>query len=305
MVVRLKNYNILENIFTAFKKISSLTMLSMALFMLISTQAQADVAKQVEASVDQPTVESAAEKSAKAEITKDQVVKEQPSADLPKENTKAETSPPPQIIPQVKMIGESEAAVVPVSVNPGNPEAGKAVSTTCVACHGADGNSPIPMYPKLAGQHASYLNKMLLAYQALKDPNSENATHKSTNAQIMYSQIMNLSPQDLADLAAFFSSQKTSNGETTPNSYDLGRKIYLGGDLERGIPACAACHSPAGLGNDLADFPKLSGQHGEYIKAQLLAFKNDERLNDMMQIVAKKLTDEEMAAVSSYASGLH
>ncbi len=187
----------------------------------------------------------------------------------------------------------------------GSAEAGKAKTTTCVACHGEDGNAPIAVYPKLAGQYENYLLKTLLAYKALSVPDSEAATHKSANAQIMYSQIMSLSDQDLEDLAAFFSSQKTSNGETAPNYYEMGRKLYMGGDLERGIPACAACHSPTGMGNDLANFPKLSGQHSEYIKSQLMAFKNDERINDMMQIVAKKLTDEDMAAVSSYASGLH
>lgn len=187
----------------------------------------------------------------------------------------------------------------------GSAEAGKAKSTTCVACHGEDGNAPIAVYPKLAGQYENYLLKTLLAYKALSSPDSEEATHKSANAQIMYTQIMNLSNQDLEDLAAFYSSQKTTNGETTPNYYELGRKLYMGGDLERGIPACAACHSPTGMGNDSANFPRLSGQHSEFIKSQLMAFKNDERINEMMQIVAKKLNDEDMAAVSSYASGVH
>lgn len=187
----------------------------------------------------------------------------------------------------------------------GNPDAGKQISSTCVACHGADGNSPLPIYPKLAGQYESYLLKTLLAYQALSTPDSPQATHKSANAQIMYTQVMNFSKKDLEDLAAFYSSQKMTKGETAPNYYELGRKLYLGGDLDRSIPACAACHSPTGMGNDPADYPRLSGQNSEFIKAQLMAFKNDERINDMMQIVAKKLTDEEMAAVSSYASGVH
>lgn len=192
-----------------------------------------------------------------------------------------------------------------MAVAKGDPIAGKAISTSCVACHGEDGNSLLPMYPKLAGQYENYLLKTLLAYQALSNPASDLATHKSANAQIMYSQIMNFSKSDLENLAAFFSSQKPTNGETSPAYYELGRKLYMGGDLERGIPACAACHSPTGLGNDPADFPKLSGQHSEFIKSQLLSFKNDERVNDMMQIVAKKLTDDEIAAVSSYASGVH
>lgn len=187
----------------------------------------------------------------------------------------------------------------------GNPDAGKAISTTCVACHGVDGNAQIPMYPKLAGQHENYLLKTLLAYKALATPDSPDATHKSANAQIMYTQIMNLSEKDLEDLAAFYSSQKMAKGQTQPNYYELGRKLYMGGDLERGIPACAACHSPTGLGNELALYPKLSGQNSEFIKAQLMAFKNDERINEMMQIVAKKMSEAEMEAVSSYASGVY
>lgn len=187
----------------------------------------------------------------------------------------------------------------------GSIEAGKAKSTTCLACHGPDGNSIAELYPKIAGQHENYLLKTLLAYQALGKPNSEEATHKSANAQIMYSQISALTQQDLEDLAAYYSSQKTSKGETNPQFYELGKKLYLGGDVERGIPACAACHSPTGNGNNPANFPRLAGQQSEYIKAQLIAFKNDERINEMMQILAKKLNEQDIAAVSSYAAGLH
>ncbi|MBP9722418.1 MAG: cytochrome c4 [Gammaproteobacteria bacterium] len=187
----------------------------------------------------------------------------------------------------------------------GNPEAGKSKSATCVTCHGPDGNSIIQLYPKIAGQHDNYLLKTLLAYQALStNPQSDKATHKSANAGIMNAQVAQLSQQDLEDLVAYYSSQKMSMGETSAQSYDLGRKLYLGGDLERGIPACAACHSPTGTGNYPAMFPRLAGQQSEYIKAQLLAFKSDERLNDMMQVLAKKLNDEDIAAVSSFASGL-
>lgn len=187
----------------------------------------------------------------------------------------------------------------------GDPQAGREKSTSCATCHGVDGNSVLQTYPKLAGQHDNYLLKTLLAYQALSTPESSKATHKSATAGIMNAQVAQLSLQDLEDLAAYYSTQKLTVGEASSQNYDLGRKLYLGGDLDRGIPACAACHSPSGTGNYSAKFPKLSGQQSEYIKAQLLSFKTDERINDMMQVIAKKLNDEDMAAVSNYIYGLH
>ena len=191
------------------------------------------------------------------------------------------------------------------SLAAGNIEAGKAKSSTCVTCHGPDGNSILQTYPKIAGQHENYLLKALTAYQALSTPDSDKATNKSATAGIMNAQVAKLTQQDLEDLAAYYSSQKSTVGEATGQNFELGRKLYLGGDIERGIPACAACHSPTGNGNAQAAFPRLSGQQPEYIKAQLMAFKQDERLNDMMQALAKKLDDNDMAAVANYASGLH
>lgn len=181
----------------------------------------------------------------------------------------------------------------------------KNLTNACVACHGPDGNSPLQIYPKLAGQHENYLYQALLAYKAIGDPNQQkDLLYSSANAQIMYTQISSLSNQDLAELASFYSKQKTSNGETNPQFYELGKKLYWGGDLDKKIPACAACHGPAGQGNYYAKFPKLSGQNSEYVKSQLMAFKNDERINEMMQIVSKKLTDQEIEAVSNFISGL-
>ena len=187
----------------------------------------------------------------------------------------------------------------------GDAQAGKAKSSTCVTCHGPDGNSILQTYPKLAGQHEQYLLKSLLAYQALSNPQSDKATNKSATAGIMNAQIAKLSQQDLEDLAAYYSSQKATIGESTGQDFARGRQLYLGGDIERGIPACAACHSPTGHGNLQANFPKLAGQQSEYIKAQLLAFKQDERINDMMQALAKKLDEKDMAAVANFAAGLH
>jgi cytochrome c553 len=207
------------------------------------------------------------------------------------------------------------------SIATGNVEAGKIKSSNCVACHGADGNSIVPIYPKLAGQHENYLLKTLLAYQALgaqatpaaatdkpaAAPSTNNAlaTHKSATAQIMSAQLAQFNQQDLEDLAAYFASQKLVIGEANPSTVALGKKLYLGGDIARGIPACAACHSPIGMGNAPANFPKLSGQQSEFIKSQLNAFKNDERINDMMQMIAKKLNDNDIEAVSNFATGLH
>lgn len=181
----------------------------------------------------------------------------------------------------------------------GNAEAGQQKSNTCIACHGVDGNSVNPAWPKLAGQYQDYLISQLLEYK--KGPEG----HR--NVATMYGMVANLSEQDIADLAAYYSQQKPSLGEAQADLLELGTRIYRGGNLATGVSACIACHGPTGLGNKLAGFPRLAGQNAQYIKDQLHAFKSGERSNDMngmMRMVAQHMTDNEIEAVSSFIEGL-
>jgi len=180
----------------------------------------------------------------------------------------------------------------------GNAEAGKAKTVACGACHGADGNSLAPTFPKLAGQHESYLLKQL------KDIKSG-----ARSVPTMAGQLDAMSEQDLADMAAFYAVQPATPGVAKEELVELGESVYRAGIREKGVAACTACHSPTGAGNGPAKYPRLSGQHADYIAAQLRAFRNDERTNDgdtrIMRDVASRLSDKELDAVASYASGLH
>ncbi|MFC0117711.1 c-type cytochrome [Pseudoalteromonas xiamenensis] len=186
----------------------------------------------------------------------------------------------------------------------GNAEAGKAKSATCAACHGPDGNAPVAMYPKIAGQHADYI------YKQLKDLKlgMTSGGKEGRMDPVMSGMAMPLSDQDMKDLAAYFSSQNMSAGSTPEEIVEIGKKLYKAGDAERGIPACSACHGPRGNGTSLAKFPKISFQHPDYIKSQLLKFREGTRANDMngmMRDIAKKLTDKDIEVLSKYLGGLH
>ncbi|MCW8333185.1 cytochrome c4 [Vibrio sp. SCSIO 43135] len=186
----------------------------------------------------------------------------------------------------------------------GSIEAGKAKSQTCVACHGADGNSQLTMYPKLAGQHAKYLEKQL---KDLKLGMTSGGKQGRVDP-VMGGMAMPLSEQDMADLAAYYASLPISPNTTPENVVEQGKTLYTAGDAERGLTACIACHGPRGNGTELSGFPKISGQHADYIKLQLEKFRDDTRANDMnemMRDVAKKLTDEEIVVLSKYVGGLH
>ena len=186
----------------------------------------------------------------------------------------------------------------------GNVENGKAKSVTCGACHGVDGNSAIPMNPKLAGQHAKYLAKQLTEFKLA----SQTGGKEGRNNAIMNGMSAALSEQDILDLAAYFSSQEATPGETSEDNVELGNKLYVGGDLERGITACIACHGPRGNGTSLSGFPDISGQHSAYIASQLKSFRSGERhnsLNGMMADMSKRLTDKDIEVISSYVAGLH
>ncbi len=179
----------------------------------------------------------------------------------------------------------------------GDVSAGKEKSAVCVACHAADGNSPSPDFPKLAGQHASYLAKQLADFKSGKRENA-----------IMYPIAQELSEQDMLDLAAYFADQEVAPGAVSEELVDAGRQLYRGGNAETGVPACMACHGPNGKGIPSAKWPMLSSQYSKYIESQLYKFANGERANDpnsMMRDIASKMTEAEIKAVSAYVSGLH
>jgi cytochrome c553 len=180
----------------------------------------------------------------------------------------------------------------------GDVAAGKAKSATCAGCHGVDGNSANPEWPKLAGQHADYLEKQLHDFKAGEDRNNA----------MMAPMVAPLSEQDIADLAAYYAAQTVQVGAADEALVELGEKVYRGGNTVTGVAACIGCHGPAGAGNPAANFPALSGQHAKYVENQLYAFKKGERANDagkMMRNTAAKMTAEEIEAVSSYVQGLH
>jgi cytochrome c553 len=183
-----------------------------------------------------------------------------------------------------------------------DPAKGKVIAeTVCVACHGADGNSPTSANPNLAGQGTEYLYKQLVNFKAA------DGKPAARNNAIMAGMVAALSDDDMKNLAAWFSSQKLKPAVAKDETkIALGQKIWRQGDFKKGVPACAGCHGPAGAGLP-AQYPRLSGQYAEYTEAQLKAFRNDERNNDpekMMRIVAAKMSDAEMKAVAEYAAGL-
>ena len=180
----------------------------------------------------------------------------------------------------------------------GDAAAGQAKAAVCGACHGPDGNSPAPNFPKLAGQGERYLTKQM---HDIKDG-------KRTVLE-MTGLLTNLSDQDLADIAAYYSSQKNTVGAADPALVARGAELFRGGKLEEGMPACTGCHSPDGQGNAPAGFPHLGGQHAGYIEKQLTAFREGDRTNDgdtmVMRSIAAKLSNKDIKALASYIQGLH
>lgn len=183
----------------------------------------------------------------------------------------------------------------------GDPNAGKAKSEVCVACHGIDGNSVNPIWPKIADEPEKYLVHQLMEYR--KGPQGKRFD------PTMFGMTQNLTDQDILDIAAFYASQKATENKSNPKGMELGQKIYRGGDLARGIPACGpSCHGMRGEGLELAGIPKLSGQQLDYTIDQLKKFRAGVRADDangIMRDIAKRMTDEEIEAVSNYAAGLH
>ncbi|WP_426415567.1 c-type cytochrome [Aestuariirhabdus sp. LZHN29] len=179
----------------------------------------------------------------------------------------------------------------------GDATAGQAKAALCGACHGVEGVSAAPTFPNLAAQGERYLVKQM---QDIKS---------GDRVVVEMTGMLNaLSDQDLADIAAYFSAKAPATGAADPALVALGESIYRGGNLSKGTPACNACHSPTGQGNDLAGFPALSGQKAAYTAKQLRAFREGERTNDgdtrIMRDIAEKLSNKEVDAVASFIEGL-
>ena len=184
------------------------------------------------------------------------------------------------------------------NVSAGDPVAGEAKAAICVSCHGPAGNSVNPEWPKLAGQHAAYTAKQVRDFMA----------GVTRNNALMAPMIAGLSDEDIEDISAYYANQSSTGGFAGEELHALGERLYRGGNMESGVPACIACHGPRGAGNEFAGFPRVAGQHATYTMKQLEDWRNGIRSNDsneMMADAVRYLTPTEMKAVSEYIAGLY
>jgi cytochrome c553 len=188
----------------------------------------------------------------------------------------------------------------PAAAKVDTAKGGAIAQAVCSACHGPDGNAIGNAFPKIAAQHDAYLIKQLKNYKVLsgaQEPLRPNA--------VMSPIATALSDADILNVSAFYATQAykpaTAKSKAT---VELGEKIWRGGIAEKGVPACSACHSPNGAGIP-TQYPRLAGQWGEYNEAQLTAFKGGVRRNNVaMTMIASRLSEAEIKAVSDYAAGL-
>jgi len=180
----------------------------------------------------------------------------------------------------------------------GNADLGKQKASTCVVCHGEDGNSQVGLWPSLAGQNFRYLKKQLLLMQSGERSVPE-----------MAGQLDEFNEQDLEDMAEYFAGEKNKIGQASSDLVERGSKLYYAGSLEKGIPACTACHSPQGRGNSPAGYPLLSGQKSEYISKTLKEYRTGVRKyseeSAIMVSIAYKLDNKEIEALASFINGLY
>lgn len=212
-------------------------------------------------------------------------------------------------------------AVAQGALAAGDATAGAAKAAVCGACHGADGNSLVGTFPKLAGLGEKYLLKQMQDIQAW-DAEQDAAKKETTGRKVpeMVGLLAGFSAQDLADIAAHYAGQTMQLSGSKPlevqlnsglktDALALGQRTYRAGNMNSGVPACTGCHTPDGKGNVAAGFPRLGGQHPEYIEKQLRAFRAGDRTNDgdqmTMRAVAEHLSDAEIVALANYLAGLH
>jgi len=190
----------------------------------------------------------------------------------------------------------------------GDAEKGKALAASCAACHGSEGVSTNPEWPNLAGQGAGYLAKQLYDFRTVvsKDTDKE-IKYKRHNAVMNGMAVAIASDEDVEHIAAYYASLPAALGEANEEMVEEGTLLYKGGKTSTKIAACASCHGPTGSGVISAKFPKLAGQHSQYIATQLKAFRSGARANDMNQMmrdVAKRMSDTDIEKVAGYIAGL-
>lgn len=207
------------------------------------------------------------------------------------------------------LIGLALAASGLALAAPQTPDVAKGrqiAETVCAACHAADGNSGIAMYPRLAAQHTAYLMQQI---HAIKD-----GSRTTGAAAAMRPLVADLSDEDIRNVSAYFTQQLPKEGEVNPKENpELGARIYRGGIASRGIPACMSCHGPNGAGipggstakDGIVAFPRLGGQHKAYVVEQLKAYQSGQRVNPIMSDIAKRMSADEINAVGNFVQGLH
>jgi cytochrome c553 len=186
-----------------------------------------------------------------------------------------------------------------VNFKKGDASAGEQKVAVCAACHGSDGNSQVGNWPKIAGQNERYL------FEQLKLIKSE-----ERYIDVMKGLLDTYSEEDLRDVAAFYSQNITTLGQSVDDdSLVLGKLLYKVGDYSRGVPSCQACHMANGSGNSLAGYPAVSGQHKEYLVSTLLAYKNGDRASGVnayiMNEISQRLSDKDIEALANYITGLY
>jgi cbb3-type cytochrome c oxidase subunit III len=198
------------------------------------------------------------------------------------------------------LLGASGLALAQAPAKPDLKRGEQIATQVCASCHGADGNSGSPANPKLAGQHSEYLYKQLTNFKVkagAKEPERANP--------MMAGMASALSDADMRSVAAYYGSQKLKPAAAkNKDLVDLGQKIYRAGIADKGVPACAGCHSPNGAGIP-AQYARIGGQYGEYTESQLVSFRQGGRKNSaQMALIASRMSDQEIKAVSDYVAGL-
>lgn len=219
-------------------------------------------------------------------------------------STTAKPGANPATDPATPGMPKTETTTAPVggttaALKPGDATAGQGKAAACGACHGLDGNSTDPQYPRLAGQSEQYIAAQLVDFKSGKRSNP-----------IMAGFAASLSEQDMHDVGAYFATKASLPGVADQAYVDQGQTLYRQGDVDRGIPACMACHGPDGGGNPGARYPQLTSQHAKYVESRLKAWHeggtpNDDAHTKIMVTIAQKLDDKDIAAVASYIEGLH